>query len=269
MLKYMTYMAILANLILALWIFSQPKPLSQEDKIKPIPEDKRLVLLSELYPEQDEGAALPDNVELENTPLPEIEVVQAVEKEEEEQEPEPVQSPSEEPQLANNPEPLEPDDPEDSDIFQVCYTIGPFLTREEANKTGKRMQDEQLIVERREKTEKLVYGYRVYIPPLPTRQEANVITRELSDLGILDYFIITGDEQENGISLGVFKQKSGAIRRMAQIRRFNFNVKMEARHKETIVFWLDVIDQEQSFTRQLWTEISEDGQQLQRLTKKC
>lgn len=252
MAKYITYIAVLANIILALWVYSQPKVPSIDEKIKAIPVNKRLVLISEL---NQPGEDLIEEAVSEEIPLPEIEVVQA------------DQNPESEDQSSSNTEtPPLVGTPQKS---QVCYTVGPFLSGQEANKVGKSMQDRSLVVSRRDKVEQVVDGYRVYIKSLPSREEAVAVTRELTDLGVLDYFIINKKEHRNGISLGMFKQKAGAIRRMAQIRRFNFNVAMEARQRDTRVYWLDVTDSNNDFSQQFWLEITETRGQLQRLTKKC
>lgn len=263
MLKFLTYLFIFANLVVGLWIYANPEPADSRDLIKATPEGKRLILLSELYP-PEETAELNNsndndqvdtqvNEDEENNPS---ESIAAADESEE------LDIISEEVAEAETVAPAQ-------ELVLACYTVGPFTTRSLAENFAETMQSVGLSVSQREKIEQLILGYRVYIEPLASREEARVLARELNDLGVNDYFIINDDEFKNGISLGLFKQKSGAIRRMAQIRRFNFDVKMEARQRDTSIVWLDIEDSNETFTEAYWQELSESDAQLQRLSKKC
>jgi hypothetical protein len=62
-------------------------------------------------------------------------------------------------------------------------------------------------------------GYWVFIPPLPTRQEAERKTAELKKLGVPEYFIVQdpGPDQR-AISLGIFSTREAADERLEQLR---------------------------------------------------
>jgi hypothetical protein len=65
-----------------------------------------------------------------------------------------------------------------------------------------------------------VASYWVYIPPLRSRQSANLKAAELKKLGIDDFFVVQEDSKFRlAVSLGVFKTEEAANARLAQLRK--------------------------------------------------
>lgn len=63
-------------------------------------------------------------------------------------------------------------------------------------------------------------GYRVYIPPLKTKSDADRKAAELRALGITDFYIAQDNEQlRYAISLGTFKTEEAANNQLAQLRQ--------------------------------------------------
>lgn len=243
------FILLFTNLALLLWQ-TQIADSGQSDTLPVVPVDKRLVLLSEYRGQQQAqapalaepgqnplGASLPE--------IPDIQIVNADGKEPAEEQP----------------------------VFEaeaVCYTLGPFKNLDQARVVARRLDDLGAEVQRRSKVEQEQYGYRVYLPPYATREEAVAEARKLAEFGIRDYFIITDDEdKKNGISLGLFRKKSGAIRRMAQVRRFDFRPQMEIRYRDTTIYWLDYHHSAALDSEPLWRELTEDTPDIQRLDRSC
>jgi hypothetical protein len=62
-------------------------------------------------------------------------------------------------------------------------------------------------------------GFRVYIPPLKTKAEADKKAAEVRALGITDFYIVQDVEPlRNAISLGAFKTEDAANNHLAQLR---------------------------------------------------
>ena len=53
-----------------------------------------------------------------------------------------------------------------------CYRIGPFTESAQADKASAVLKEIPLAYERRAEEQTVVTGYRVYLPPLPTREAA-------------------------------------------------------------------------------------------------
>lgn len=63
-------------------------------------------------------------------------------------------------------------------------------------------------------------GYRVYIPPLKTKSDADRKAAEVRALGITDFYIVMDNEQLRfAISLGTFKTEEAANNQLAQLRQ--------------------------------------------------
>jgi hypothetical protein len=243
------FILLFANLALLLWQ-TQIADSGQADALPNVPPDRRLVLLSEYRAQQlaQVSSLSPPGQSPLGAPLPEIPDIQIVDGQQEE----PAQG-----QPATETEAL-------------CYTLGPFKDLNQARAVGDRLDDLGADVQRRSKVEQEQYGYRVYLPPYATREEALAESRKLAGLGIHDYFIITDDQdKKNGISLGLFRKKSGAIRRMAQVRRFDFKPQMEIRYRDTTIYWLDYRHSPALDSEPLWREITEDTPDIQRLDRNC
>jgi hypothetical protein len=63
-------------------------------------------------------------------------------------------------------------------------------------------------------------GFRVYIPPMKTKADADKKAAEVRALGITDFYIVQDNEQlRNAISLGAFKTEEAANNHLAQLRQ--------------------------------------------------
>ena len=91
-----------------------------------------------------------------------------------------------------------------------CYRIGPFADAAQADKASAVLKEIPLAYERRAEEQTVVTGYRVYLPPLPTRDTAEKKRRELSRLGFKDSSVMQEAGMENALSLGLFTVKANA-----------------------------------------------------------
>jgi cell division septation protein DedD len=65
-----------------------------------------------------------------------------------------------------------------------------------------------------------VSSYLVNIPPQPSKEAAERKAAELRELGVTNFFIMSGDSPMKwAISLGVFKTESGAQTLLAQLNK--------------------------------------------------
>jgi hypothetical protein len=65
-----------------------------------------------------------------------------------------------------------------------------------------------------------IASYWVYIPPLRSRQSANLKAAELKKLGVDDFFVVQEDSKFRlAVSLGVFKTQEAANARLAELRK--------------------------------------------------
>jgi hypothetical protein len=239
---------VFANIVLLLWQTQIARSDKKAGELPRVPAESQLVLLSEFQAAQTPSLAqaVEESQNPSTTPgLPEI-VVQD-------------ETASPEPDIA----PV-------AKAAPVCYTLGPFKELDLAKTVTGRLKTLDIATQRRSKVEQEQFGYRVYLPPYPNREAAAAAAQQLSALDIRDYFVISDEEDmKNGISLGLFRKKSGAIRRMAQVRRFDFKPQMEIRYRDTTIYWLDYEQPAELDTEQLLREFAETSPDLQRLDRDC
>lgn len=72
----------------------------------------------------------------------------------------------------------------------------------------------------------------IYLPPRPTLAAAREEERRLRDLGVQDLAVVTNGMMRNGLSLGVYAEAGGALRRMAELRSLGVEARIEPRFRE-------------------------------------
>jgi hypothetical protein len=123
-----------------------------------------------------------------------------------------------------------------------CHTLGPFSTQAELRRVMDVLSPLAGRIQFREGRQTASRGYWVYIPPLPTRTEALGVARELSARGIRDYYVVTAGDQENTVSLGLFRDPDNAERRRAEVAALGFAPALRERSEEQNVWWVDMAE---------------------------
>lgn len=121
----------------------------------------------------------------------------------------------------------------------VCATIGPFDQLEMAQVAAERLRAMGSPGELREAGGQIRSGFWVYLPPYPSRDEAKQIEDELRARNVRDLFIVTGSEQQNAISLGLFSTPERADQRAAEIGRLGYTPRVAERFRDATVYWVD------------------------------
>ena len=70
----------------------------------------------------------------------------------------------------------------------------------------------------------------VYFPPLATLAAAREEQRRLVDLGVQDLAVVTTGPMRNGLSLGLFAEPGGALRRVAELKALGVTARIEPRY---------------------------------------
>lgn len=131
-----------------------------------------------------------------------------------------------------------PPDINDS-VQQMCFSAGPFDV--EANVHAAKEAIEPLVLKTniRKITTTQEAGYWVYLPALSSRAEALKKGRELAAAFVRDYYVVTSGNNENSISLGLYREPYNADARIAELSQKGFAVQKEIRIEQWPEFWLD------------------------------
>ncbi|MDE2089585.1 MAG: SPOR domain-containing protein [Gammaproteobacteria bacterium] len=151
----------------------------------------------------------------------------------------------------------------------ACYIIGPFEARTQAQRVMHRLNGLGFPARLRTQTRRVPGDYWVYLPPLPSRQAALQRVHALAGRGMKNYFIVTSGEQQNAISLGVFKDKASAERRKAQVAAMGYTPVLGRRPTERSVYWLDYGETpDHMLAPSVWSAIAK-GLDIQRKPRPC
>ena len=107
----------------------------------------------------------------------------------------------------------------------ACVSVGEFETRDDVEdaKRWLRSRGVEILAIAAESRE-TIESHRVYIPPLDSRKSALRTLRELKSRGIRDVAVVPGGELRNAVSLGVYRSRANAQRRMTSLKRLGYSV---------------------------------------------
>lgn len=122
---------------------------------------------------------------------------------------------------------------------QECFSVGVFNSKSEIQPILDALKDNVIKIRTRKIISTQEAGYWVYIPALKSRQEALSTGRKLSDSEIEDYYVVTVGENENTISLGLYRDSINADARLQELLSQGFNAEKQIKVEQWPEFWLD------------------------------
>ncbi|MDX1455478.1 MAG: SPOR domain-containing protein [Gammaproteobacteria bacterium] len=117
-----------------------------------------------------------------------------------------------------------------------CALLGPLNEESSAELLVKRLLELGYVPELRSEGGQIKTGYWVHLPPFEDRDAAKDTEEQLRNRGVKDLFIVTGEENLNAISLGLFSSVERADQRAAEIGRLGFNPRISERFRDATVY---------------------------------
>ncbi len=131
-------------------------------------------------------------------------------------------------------------DQTEQEIFnQECYSVGAFDSKSEIRPIVEEIKPHVIKLRTRKITSTQEAGYWVFIPKLKTRVAALDISRKLTQFQIKDHYVVTGGENENSVSLGLYRDEQNANARLQELIAKGFNAEKQVRVEQWPEFWLD------------------------------
>ena len=121
----------------------------------------------------------------------------------------------------------------------MCYTLGPFRNLDELRGFTREIKSYVVEADFRGKEEKEQSLFWVYIQPETSKKKAVETGKRLKKKKIKDFYLIREGEKIHGISLGHFRNKSGAYGLAKKVQKLGFDVQVEPVFKTYTVYWLD------------------------------
>lgn len=128
----------------------------------------------------------------------------------------------------------------DAVAFSQCLSLGPFSTPADLRKAINLLTPQVGRIQFREVAAVAVHGYRVYLPAAGTRAQALATARALSARGVTDYYVVTAGDQQDTISLGLFRELNNARARHDEIAALGYEPTIDARTEQMPEWWVDV-----------------------------
>ncbi len=129
---------------------------------------------------------------------------------------------------------------ESTEVFnQECYSIGAFKSKADLQGLLDELKNKVIKIRSREVMSSKEAGYKVFLPAMKTRNDALTAARELAKLDVKDYYVVTAGEDENTISLGLYRNTENAEARLQELKGYGFNAQKEVRIEQWPEYWLD------------------------------
>lgn len=122
----------------------------------------------------------------------------------------------------------------------VCQSLGPFETAAALRKAMDTLLPRVARIQFREVEAMSLHGYRVFVPAVASRAQAQETARALSGRGVTDYYVVTAGEQVNTVSLGIFRELGNATKRRDEVAALGFNAMVEPRTEPVRQWWIDL-----------------------------
>lgn len=130
--------------------------------------------------------------------------------------------------------------PEALSTASVCLSLGPFATPSELRRAMNQLMPKVERIQFREVAATALRGYRVFLPAAGSRAQALESARTLSLRGITDYYVVTAGDQQNTVSLGIFRTLENANKRRDTVAALGFTPSLEARTEAMPQWWIDL-----------------------------
>lgn len=121
-----------------------------------------------------------------------------------------------------------------------CYRLGPIDAANQVASLGAALTGRGLSYIQRNDTVRAESGYWVHLPPAASRAAAEARLRELRKAGVKDIYIAPDKGQDHTVSLGVFKERDNAERRLRELTARGIKARLDTRFEVRTRHWLEV-----------------------------
>jgi hypothetical protein len=126
-------------------------------------------------------------------------------------------------------------------LSYACMALGPFATQEDLRIARSALGAQVQRMRARQEQTTQTRGWWVHLPPSPNHTAALAQARQLGARNIQDYFVVNTGDNQNTVSLGLFKDPANARKRRDDIVAAGFPAQMSERTETVPEYWLDLI----------------------------
>jgi hypothetical protein len=123
----------------------------------------------------------------------------------------------------------------------ACMTLGPFATPLDLRNARGTVARQAVRLRARQEQASELRGWWVHLPTSGSRAQALAEARRLEAKHISDYFVVGSGDQQNTVSLGLFKDPANAHKRLDQVVAAGFPAQITERTEQVPQYWLDLV----------------------------
>lgn len=130
---------------------------------------------------------------------------------------------------------------------QQCFSFGPFTSQNTASATTKlKPLVQQLTTREQAGAATPARGWRVYLPPLPSLEQAQAVAQRIGAAGFNDFLVVREGAEANSIALGRYRSQEGAQKRADALAAAGFAAQTAPLGESGAAtsVWLDVVADE-------------------------
>ena len=121
-----------------------------------------------------------------------------------------------------------------------CVSYGPFANPALLRRAHERLQPQVAVARVRDVAVGTPRAWRVFVPPFPTREQAQALADRMTAAGIDDLLVMPNGPDRNGVALGRFGSEASAKRRQAQLQGAGFQAQVAPVGDVATEGWIDV-----------------------------
>lgn len=122
-----------------------------------------------------------------------------------------------------------------------CYSFGPFENADLAASARQYLQPLAQRIAVREQRAAPARGWRVLLPPQPSREQAQAVAQRIAAAGFNDYFVVGDGAEAHAIALGRYRTEDAARKRAQALNAAGFAAQAEPLGDARASTWLDVV----------------------------
>lgn len=122
----------------------------------------------------------------------------------------------------------------------TCLRIGPFMDSDLLAIAEAKLDEQKLAHSRRSEEIKIIAGYRVYLPPLASKEAAERKRKDLARLGIKEHVVMQEEGLRHAIALGLFSVEANALARQRELAAKGVQARIQPLEQPRTQHWLDI-----------------------------
>jgi hypothetical protein len=126
-------------------------------------------------------------------------------------------------------------------VPQICLALGPFATPQDLRNARQALGAQVTRMRSRQEQTNQPNGFWVYLAAAGSHAQALELARQLGARNIKDYFVVSGGDQPNTVSLGLFKDPANARKRRDEVVAAGFPARLSERSEIVPEYWLDLV----------------------------